>query len=1098
MNAPFSTFRGKAAALATVAIFLLGGVSRLRAQAADGNLVGTITDPSGAGIPAATVEITGVNTGVTLSTTTNSSGQYRFNNLLAGTYNLEVTHTGFATATVHNLAVALAETATANVALTLRQVSTSVEVQESAALIDTTTSQVGQSFKSREAIDVPASSLPLGVLNLSLLGAGVASTGGLGLGDGPAVGGQRPRNNNFSVEGVDNNRKDVTGHNIDIPNEAVAEFSMLENQYSAEYGNGTGGQFNTVLRGGTNEIHGAAYEYLNNRNFNALDESFKRQGILTHPRYDQSTFGGSVGGPVIKNKLFYYGLFQYNPYGAEGTASSAIYAPTAAGYSTLSGLPGVSQTNLGILKQYLPAAASASTTTTVGGVDIPIGIVPITKPSYTNIRTWLASVDYNISEADRLRGRYVDGRTSGFSTSTLPALPAFFLGRTTTQKLFALSEFHSFSPTLLNEFRFGYNRYNDDIPAGNFQFPGLDVFPNITIEQDLNVQLGPYDGAPQSGVINTYQLIDNLSWTKGRHSFKFGWEGRKYIAPQTFTQRVRGDYGYSNLAQYVMDLQPDLIAERNVGGAPYDGNQINTSFFAMDDFHLRPNLTLNLGVRYEYKGIPKGDKLQQLNAISSVPGLLEFGVPQAQKWNFVPRVGIAYSPGNSGRTSIRAGFGMAYDKSFDNLGLLSTPPQVSSTVHLDPSANTPNFLKNGGIPPSAAGVNCTSAQDCRDNTSAYIYDQKLPYSIQWNVGVEHVFHQDYTAEVRYLGTRGVHLFTQSIINAQSVVTPARYLPTYMQNPGAGALSGLQYTLGDLFAIDPISPEFQPYFDNSLIFAFPNRGNSSYHGLAMELTRRFTRNLLFNASYTWSHNIDDSTADLYSTLLSPRRPQDFQNMRPERSSSFIDRRQRFTYTWVYDLPWFSHSPSALMRNLAGGFTFSGTYTFETPQYATVQSGTDSNLNSDSAGDRAIVNVNGVPNTGSGVTAIDRSGSAVPYGDESTVAYVANNPNAQYIMAGYGALANSGRQTIATQHINNFDLQVKKQFSFTERYKLQLAVQMFNAFNHPQYVPGYLNNVQFHESRDTRNNLIPGNALFNRSDLVFDSHARELQLTARFQF
>ena len=362
----------------------------------------------------------------------------------------------------------------------------------------------------------------------------------------------------------------------------------------------------------------------------------------------------------------------------------------------------------------------------------------------------------------------------GFSTSTLPALPAFFLGRTTTQKLFALSEFHSFSPTVLNEFRFGYNRYNDDIPAGDFQFPGLDVFPNITIEQDLNLQLGPFDGAPQSGIINTYQLIDNVSWMKGRHSFKFGWEGRKYIAPQTFTQRVRGDYGYSTLSQYLLDLQPDLIAERNVGGAPYDGNQINTSFFAQDGFHLRQNLTLNLGVRYEYKGIPKGDKLQQLNAISSVPGLLDFRVPKAQKLNFVPRLGIAYSPGTSGRTSIRAGFGMAYDKYFDNLGLLSTPPQVSSTVHLDPSANAANFLKNGGILPSAAGVNCSSAQDCRDNTSGYIYDQKLPYSIQWNLGVEHVFHRDYTANVRYLGTRGVHLFTQSIINASSVVTPTRY------------------------------------------------------------------------------------------------------------------------------------------------------------------------------------------------------------------------------------------------------------------------------------------------------------------------------------
>jgi hypothetical protein len=587
---------------------------------------------------------------------------------------------------------------------------------------------------------------------------------------------------------------------------------------------------------------------------------------------------------------------------------------------------------------------------------------------------------------------------------------------------------------------------------------------------------------------------------KGRHNLKFGWEGRKYIAPQTFTQRVRGDYGYSHLNQFLMDLQPDIIAERNVGGAPYDGNQISTSFFANDEFHARSNLTLNLGVRYEYKGIPKGDKLQALNAISSVPGLLDFRVPKAQTKNFMPRLGVAYSPGTSGRTSIRAGFGMAYDKYFDNLGLLSTPPQVSSTVHLGYNATDPvqNFLADGGIKPSSAGVNCSTATECRDATSAYIYDQKLPYSIQWNVGVQHVFHEDYTLEVRYLGTRGVHLFTQSIINSSSIVTPTRYLPTYLQTPDAATLAGLQYTAGDLFSIDAITPEYQQDFDNTLIFAFPNRGNSSYNGLAVNLTRRFTRNLLFQGSYTWSHNIDDSTADLYSTLLSPRRPQDFQNLRAERGNSFIDHRHRFTFNWVYDLPWYRNSSNLLARYIIGGYTFSGTYTFETPQWATVQSGLDSNLNYDSAGDRAIVNPAGVENTGSGVTAIDRNGNVVDMGDDATVAYVADNPSARYIVAGYGALANGGRNTIPTQHINNFDLQVKKQFSLTERYKLQLAVQMFNAFNHPQYIPGYLNNVQFHDSRDTRNNLIPGNAMFNRSDLVFDSHARELSIAARFQF
>jgi hypothetical protein len=486
MNNRF-VIRKVAVMLVMVAALMLAGVAQLYGQAADGNLVGTVTDPTGAVVPNATVTITGTATGVTHTTTTSANGQYRFNNVLVGTYDLKVVKPGFTTWQVNGIAVALNQTATSNVALTLGQVGTAIEVVESAALIDTSTATVSTTFQSREAIDTPSSSLPRGVLNLSLLAAGVASSGGLGLGEGPAVGGQRPRNNNFSVEGVDNNRKDVTGPNVDIPNEAVAEFTMLENQYSAEFGNGTGGQFNTVLRSGGNEIHGAAYEYLNNRNLNALDQSYKRQNILSHPRYDQNTFGGAVGGPVIKNKLFYYGLFQYNPYGAEGVGSSAIYAPTAAGFSTLATIPGVSQTNLGILQQYLPTAASSDgTTTDVGGVAIPLGIIPVTKPSYQNIRTWLVNIDYNIADADRLRGRYVDTSNTGFDVSTLPDLPAFFLGRTTTAKLFALSEFHNFSPTVLNEFRFGYNRYNDNIPAGNFQYPGLDVFPNITIEQDLN------------------------------------------------------------------------------------------------------------------------------------------------------------------------------------------------------------------------------------------------------------------------------------------------------------------------------------------------------------------------------------------------------------------------------------------------------------------------------------------------------------------------------------------------------------------------------------------------------------------------------------
>ena len=1067
-------------------------------QAMDGNLTGTVTDQSGAAVPNASLEIENAATGVKLGTPTNGVGQYRFNNLLPGQYHLKVTASGFIVTSLQNILVELNRTATANVTLQLGVVATQVDVRAAGALIDTTTAQIASTYKEREAIDTPAAALPLGVLNLSLMSAGVASSGGIGLGDGPSVGGQRPRNNNFNVEGVDNNRKDVTGHNLDIPNEAVAEFSMLQNQYSAEFGNGSGGQFNTVIRGGGNSVHGSLFEYFRNRNLDAVDESAARQGIRSNPRYDQNTLGGSIGGPILKNKLFYYGLYQYNPLGQAGTPSSAILSPTAAGYSQLAAIPGVSQTNVNILKQYLAPAPSVSDTTTVSGVAIPIGITPITKPSFTNTHSWLVSADYIVSDTDQIRGRYVNVRTSGFSETTLPDLPAFFLGRNTRQHLFTFSEVHNFSPNLLNEFRIGYNRYNDDIPAGSFAFPGLDVFPNLTIEDDLNVQLGPYDGAPQSTIINTYQLIDNIAWTKGRHSMKFGWEGRKYIAPQFFTQRVRGDYNYTTLERYALDLSPDILGERNVGAAPYSGNQINTSAFFTDEIRLRSNLTLTLGVRYEYKGVPEGDKLQALNAISDVPGLIEFREPTAQTTNFVPRIGLAYSPGTSGRTSIRAGFGMSYDKYFDNLGLNAKPPQLESTVDVNPALTSSNFLANGGIRPDARAQSFANAQEARDATSAFIVDQELPYSIQWNFGVQQVLKEDYTLEVRYLGTRGVHLPTQSRINIGSVVTPTRFLPTYFQTPSQATLASLPLTLGNLQAIDPVLPQWVPFFDNSNITSFPYRGNSTYHGLAVELSRRFARGLLFRGAYTWSHNIDDSTADLFSTLLAPRRPEDFQNMRNERSTSFLDRRHRFTLTWVWDTPWLNTSNNWMMKNIIGNFTLSGTYTYESPQFATVQSGLDSNMNGDSAGDRAIFNANGAPNTGSDVNPINRLGNIVEPGSPEIVAYVAQNPGAQYVVAGLGALTNVGRMTMPTRPINNFDLAVKKGFSIREGMRLEFAAQLYNAFNHPQFVPGYINNVQFHESRDTNNNLIPGNAIFNRPDLAYDSNARTIQLVARFQF
>jgi hypothetical protein len=1062
-------------------------------QSGDGTVLGTVLDPSGAGVPSATVQLLNMDTGVKTSTKTDVAGAYRFNNILVGRYTINATAPGFTTTSLKDLAVELNKATTANIKVEVGSVATAVDVMEASTYIDTTTAQVANNFEARMAAEIPSSANPNGgVLNLALLGAGVASAGGVGVGIGPSVGGQRPRNNNFMIDGVDNNRKDVTGPVLAVPNDAVAEFSVLQNQFSAEFGHSSGGQFNTVLRGGTNEIHGIVYDYLQNRDLNAIDQANKRQGIFTNPRYDQNRLGAAIGGPIRKNKLFYYGLYEYNPLGqASVPAGGSTFAPTAAGYATLSSMAGLSATNLGILKQYLPAADTAVKTTSVNGVAIPLGILPISAPNYTNMYSWLASIDYNISDKDQLRGRYVDNKVSAINIAA--NLPIFFYPRPTTSHLGSISEFHNFRPNLTNEIRLAFNRYNDNIAVPNFKYPGLDVFPNIQIQDDLNVQIGPNPNGPQATIQTTYQINDNVSWTKGRHDFKFGFDGRSLIAASTFIQRSRGDYDYNNMERFLLDKVPNVLAERNVGGKPYSGNNIALYGYANDNFKATRNLNLNLGVRYEFTSVPKSMKEFGLNSLADVPGVLTFVEPQPQKKNFAPRIGLAYSPGTSGTTSIRAGFGLAYDQVFDNVGTNARPPQATSTIDSVVTEAT-GYLANGGILPTAQAA-ALSPADARAATSSFLPSViKAGYSINWNLGIQHVFAKDYTVDVRYVGTRGVHLLYQLQINRAAVVTPTNFLPTYLAAPSQATLDSLPLTLTQITneRLAPgIGNTLAQYGFTSNITAYVPRGNSEYNGLAVEVTKRYTAHNLFKASYTWSHLMDDSTAEVNSTTLSPRRPQDFNNIRGEWASSALDRRQRFSFTWLYEAPWFQKDKSWVKRNLLGNYQIAGTYSVESPEYGTPQSGVDSNQNGDAAADRVIINANGVVGTSSDVTALKNSAGA-------TVAYLAVNPNAQFIRAQVGAYANSGRNILATRGINNWDMTVSKSLAFNERMKLQLRADLFNGFNHPQYTPGKINNINQTNRSGVTNYLTPGNPVFGQFDQVYSSNPRTVQVAARLTF
>lgn len=1064
------------------------------AQATDGNLVGSITDPTGAVIPNVTIQLLNADTGVGFTAKADDSGNYRFNNIPVGRYALKASADGFTTATLQNIAIELNKTTTANVSLQVGTVITSLEVGEAAATIDTTTAQVQSSYESKQIVNLPiieTSGVMFGALNLSLLSAGVASNGGVGQGTGPSIGGQRPMNNNFTIEGVDNNNKAVTGPLVYVPTEATAEFTLLQNQFAPEFGHSSGGQFNTIVKSGTNDLHGSVYEYFQNRNLNALDESFARQGIRQIPRFDQNRLGASIGGPIRKNKLFYFGNFEYAPLGQAYTLSPPVSAPTAEGFAKLATIPGLSQTNLDVFKQYVAAAPVANDVTRVKGVDIPIGILPVTGSFFTNQYTGVASTDYNMSERDQLRGRFVYNRID--QLDNLANLPAFWTNLPQRFYLLSLGQFHTFTPHLTNELRLAYNRFSQYYVVPPFQFPGLDKFPNIQFDNDLGLQLGPDSNAPQYTVQNTYQLVENISWTKSKHTLKFGFDGRNLISPQHFIQRERGDYNYPNLEAYLLDQVPDDLAERNLGDTTYYGNQWALFGYGNDNWRLRPNLTLNLGLRYEYTTVPLTQGLQSLNHISDVPGVLVFNSPKAATRNWAPRIGIAYSPGKSGNTSIRAGFGIAYDVIFDNVGSTAYPPQLSATFDAGnfPSLFKAPFLANGGIFPGsvAAGGSLTQAE-ARAATSSYIPDQVLPYSIQWNFGVQHVFAKDYTLEVRYLGTRGVHLLVQNQMDRVAPVTADRNLPTYLQMPSQAQLDSLPLTLAALQKI-PNNPILGPYGFTSTITWWPPIGNSLYNGLAMQLTRRFSRGMQFVGAYTWSHNLDDSTATHFSTVLTPRREQDFMNLRPDWATSALDRRQRLTLSWIWEAPWYSRSNSWLAKNLLGNWRWVGTYTAESPEYATAQSGTDSNLNGDTAGDRTIINPAGDALKGSGVTALTNSAGDI-------MAYLAMDPTARYIQAGKGAYANGGRNTLATRGINNFDMSFGKRFSITEHRAFEFRGDFSNFFNHPQFTPGYINSVRLTSQTNTRDFMVPGNRTFAAWDQVFPSNARTIQLAVRFTF
>jgi outer membrane receptor protein involved in Fe transport len=1070
-------------------------------QRTTGTLRGQVLDPSGAVVPDAQVTVTNQQTGVTNKVATTSAGTYNLPSLIPGLYKIAVEAKGFKSFVKNDVNVLANQENEANAQLELGSTSDVIEVSSGTVAVQTTTSTLTNTFDAKD-VQLPnaAGTLNGSPLNLAVLSPNVVATPGGTQGIGGSVGGTRPRDNSFNVDGVDDNNLGVTGNNSTVIPDSVAEFNLTTNQFSAEYGHSAGGQFNLVTKTGTNEWHGSGEWYNQNRNYDSLDNLTKNAiaaGTIPGKQpYDNNRGGGTLGGPIIKNKLFIFGAYEFTYLHGAGTPT-ALIQPTATGLSMLESMAVDSQVS-GLLKNFPVAPAADLTPITVNGQSIPIGNLIVTSPLYQKENDAQVNADYTWRN-HQFGARFLFNEAN-FIFPVNSTIPQFNQNEPLHNRKIALTDVWSISATKVNDLRLQYSFFYEAFLNPCSQCPA-----DVTIRDLGNNTIGPADIQYQKQ--NSYQIVDTFSWLHGKHSLKFGGQYNHFIYPQYFLSRSYGDYWYSSTQEFINDLLPSQPGRtlRGAGDGSFLGTQSSFFFFAQDDFKVTPRLTLNLGLRYEYWTNPVGDQTQALNAISSVPGVITFGVPKTDKNNIAPRIGLAYDPTGSGKTSIRAGFGIAYDVKFQNFASITLPPQLQS--ELDPGTactltplpgwcGNPNgaaFLANGGLPPTY--VPPTTQADARGLTTSYIDDTVMPKILTWSLGVQQELYRNATVEVRYLGTRGLELPVQFRRNYESYFdaggTP---LPTYLnaanipQTWNADTPTDATY---NNFACSTVPYACNPdpnfanntylkYGFNGIVTSDPPYGSSTYNAASVNFTQHAVHGLTLNANYTFAHTIDNSTNEFFTSLLNPRRAQDTTQINQDKANSDLDVRHKFAVSLTYQVP-NVRSENRFVRGLANGFQLSSVFLLQTGQPITIQSAVDANGNGDTAGDRVMFNVNGVGNTGSDVYAVceatsgTASGAAVghtyigsvgvannpgttngcanntvnPLGFDPAIGYTPINPHAKYIVAGPGVRANLGRNTFISPGFSAWNVSVMKTLHFTERTSLQARIDVFNILNHPSY-------------------------------------------------
>ena len=1108
------------AALACV-LFLLTIVAM--GQSTTGTLRGQVLDPQGATIANAKIKITNQETGVVSNTASSSAGTWNVPSLIPGKYSVSVDAQGFRGFVRKDVVVLADRDNTADAQLQVGTATEILEVIGTGVAIQTSSSSLSNDFNSQDVLNLPngGGALNGSPLNLAVLAPNVVAQPGGVTGVGGSVGGTRPRENNFTVDGVDDNNLGVTGPNSTVIPDAVAEFTLQTNQFSAETGHSSGGQFNLVTKTGTNSFHGSAYEYFQNRNLNAMDNltqaAIAAKTIPGQPAYDNNRFGANFGGPIVRNKLYFFGNYEYTDLHGDGNATF-LNAPTSAGLASMQSMA-ADQAVKDVLKNY-PVAPTAdpSLAITVNGTSIPVGPLVIISPLLQREHDAIANVDYSTSK-HQLGFRFLLNQAH-FISPVNSTQPQFNQDQPVRSRKISVTDAWTLNNHMVNDLRLQYSYYS--LALVN---PCTTCPPEVTIAELGTTTVGPSDNQHQKQ--NSYQVKDSLSWVLGKHTLKFGGEYTHYIYPQFFLPRSNGDYWYKTAQDLVNDNLASVPGRtlRGAGSGSFLGTESLFAGYFQDDLKLTPRLTLNLGLRYEYWTNPVGGETQALNAISSVPNVIAFGKPKTDTNNLAPRIGFAYDPLGDGKTSLRGGFGISYGWKFQNFAAITLPPQIQSEMDpasactLSPApgwcATGSPFLADGGLP--SVYLPPANQQQARALTTSYIDDTVMPKVLTWSLGIQRELYRNGLFEVRYLGTRGLELPVQFRRNTISAFDAGiNSIPTFFRAsdvPATWNASTPTDAAFNAFLANGGNNIYLPFGFQGNVTSDPPLGSSIYHALSWNYTQRAWRGLSFNANYTWSHAIDDATNEFFTSFLNPRRSQDTNRLGDDRSNSDLDVRHKFALSASYETPAI-HSDSRAMKTLLDGYTIGAVYLAQTGQPITIQSGLagiDSNGNGDTAGDRGVLNPFGTSLKGSDVTPVCANtdgttalaGNTVGNGGScagSTIGYLAADPTARYVIAGPDVRATIGRNSFRSPGFGVMNLSLGKKVKITESAYFQFKADFYNVLNHQNFTISNAN--VFSTSGVTAATTNAGYVAIADPNFlnpkIFTGGNRQINLTAKFVF